>query len=539
MATTEPGPARPTSPQQDMAQQDPGAGIEGLEARTLLSVDVISTVAGDDNSGYNGDGKPATAAELYGPHGVAVDAAGDIFIADSANNRIREVVESSGAAADYNVAIGDIITVAGDGKPGYKGDNGFANQAELDQPSGVAVDAAGDLFIADSENNVIREVIESSGAAAAYGVAIGDIITVAGDNAASATGGYSGDGGPATKAEFRDPNGVAVDAAGDLFIADEQNQVIREVVESSSAAAAYHVAIGDIITVAGVTSPGFIGGYSGDGGPATKAELDFPADLAVDNAGDLFIADRFNDRIREVVESSGAAAALGVAVGDIVTVAGDGTPGYQGYDGPARKAELSNPTGVTLDAAGDLFIADEGNDVVREVVESSSAAVALGVAVGDIVTVAGDGDPGYAGDGGPANVASLLSPTSVAVDEGVLFIADTSNERIREVAPGPDTTETAVTSSVDPSQFGSPITFTATVIDTSTPVTTPSGTVQFVVDGNDYAHPWRWSPDRPASLTRPHSPLARTRSGPSTLRGAPTSRPARRPPSTRRSPAAR
>ena len=199
----------------------------------------IITVAGDGTAGYSGDGGPATAAELNSPLDIAVDSAGDLFIADTGNNVIREVVK----------ATGDIITVAGNGTAGYSGDGGPATAAELDSPRGLAVDSAGDLFIADNGNNVIREVVKATG----------DIITVAGNG----TAGYSGDGGPATAAELNAPIGVAVDSAGDLFIADYGNNVIREVVKAT----------GDIITVAGNGTAG----YSGDGGPATAAELNGPS----------------------------------------------------------------------------------------------------------------------------------------------------------------------------------------------------------------------------------------------------------------------
>jgi hypothetical protein len=191
-------------------------------ARALgAAVGTIITVAGNGKYGYSGDGGPATSAELLYPFGVAVDAAGNLFIADTENNLIREVVESSATARALGVAVGTIITVAGNGYGAgsglgsYHGDGGPATSAELHSPTGVAVDAAGDLFIADTFNNVIREVLEATGT----------IITVAGTGGA----GYSGDGGPATNAEFHYPSGVAVDTVGDVFIADTLNDVVREV----------------------------------------------------------------------------------------------------------------------------------------------------------------------------------------------------------------------------------------------------------------------------------------------------------------------
>ena len=212
------------------------------------------------------------------------------------------------------------MTAAGDGTAGYAGDNGPATAAELDDNKGVAVDSAGDVFITDLDNNVVREVVKASG----------DIITVAGNG----TAGYTGDNGPATAAELKRPSGIAIDSAGDVFIADLLNNVIREVVKAT----------GDIITVAGNGTAG----YSGDGGLATAAELDFPVGVAIDSVGDLFIADNNNEVIREVVK----------ATGDIITVAGNGTAGYSGDNGPATAAELNAPNTVAVDSAGDLFIAD-------------------------------------------------------------------------------------------------------------------------------------------------------------------------------------
>ena len=290
----------------------------------------IVTAVGNGTAGYQGDNGPATAAELDNPWGVAVDSAGDLFIGDANNNVVREVVKLTG----------DIITVAGNGTAGYSGDNGLATDAELNHPAGVAVDSAGDVFVADLDNNVVREVVKATG----------DIITFAGNG----TAGYSGDNGPATAAELDWPRGIDIDSAGDLFIADLVNNVVREVVKAT----------GHIITVAGNGTAG----YSGDGGPATAAELYTPSDVAVDSAGDLFIADWGNSVIREVVK----------ATGDIITFAGNGKAGYSGDGGPATAAELAGDSGVAIDSAGDVFIADTaGNNVVREVVKATGDIITI------------------------------------------------------------------------------------------------------------------------------------------------------------------
>ena len=327
--------------------QDENGG--STEIATLLGPSsTITTVVGNGSSGYSGDGAAAVNAQLTWPDGVAVDAAGDIYIADTYNDVVRKVDTT-----------GVISTVAGNGTWGYSGDGQAATNAELACPTGVAVDAAGDIYIADCYNNVIRKVDHITG----Y------ISTVAGNG----SWGYSGDGEAATSAELSDPAGVAVDAAGDIYIADSGNDVIRKVDTS-----------GYISTVAGNGNYG----YSGDDEAATSAELSYPEGVAVDAAGDIYIADSGNDVVRKVDTS-----------GVISTVAGNGSWGYGGDGEAATGAELSYPTGVAVDAAGDLFIADSDNNAVREVDTS-----------GVISTIAGTGTEGYSGDGGPAGRRTTVIP---------------------------------------------------------------------------------------------------------------------------------
>jgi uncharacterized protein (TIGR03437 family) len=285
---------------------------------------VITTVAGNGTVGYTGDNGPATSAQLNAPYGVAVDSAGNLYIADSANNVIRKV---SG---------GVIATIAGNGTPGYTGDNGPATGAQLSAPSAVALDSAGNLYIADFGNNVVRKVSASNGV----------IATVAGNG----TYGFGGDNGQAINAELYQPEGLAVDSSGNLYIADTSNSRVRKVSTS-----------GVITTVAGNGTPSF----AGDGAAATSAELDEPIGLALDSAGNLYIADLANNRIREV---SG---------GEINTIAGNGTPGYSGDGGAAANAELNEPIGIALDPAGNFYIADFVNDRVR-IMTSSSCTYSIG-----------------------------------------------------------------------------------------------------------------------------------------------------------------
>jgi sugar lactone lactonase YvrE len=525
----------------------------------------ITTVAGNGTPGYNGDNIAATSAELNQPSGVAVDGAGNLYIADLINNRIRKVTPA-----------GTITTVAGNGTPGYNGDNIAATGAKLNVPSGVVVDGVGNLYIADYLNNRIRKVTPG-----------GTITTVAGDgyNAGGAGGiggGYSGDGGPATSAELNVPYGVAVDGVGNLYIADTLNQLIRKVtpdgtittvagggngcpgetdsigigdgciatsavlgntegVAVDGAGNLYIAAGGRIRKVSGTTAPvsfptipigpplppnnvllainssltissvsvpqsqggvqeftvGTIAGcaadgvttnvagsictvqvtfqpgypglrqvplvvqtsaglfqfalqgtgigpmvafgpgtittvagngscavqdangncYNGDNIVATGAELFRPGGVAVDGAGNLYIADVKNNRIRTVTPGAG---------GIITTVAGNGTPGYNNDNIAATSAELNWPASVAVDGAGNLYIADTMNSRIRKVTPD-----------GTITTVAGNGTPGYDSDNIAATSAELNQPSGVAVDgDGNLYIADMSNSRIRKVTPG-------------------------------------------------------------------------------------------------------
>ncbi len=385
----------------------------------------IYTVAGEGRNGPHGDGRPATTAQ-FEADSLNVDGAGDILIADP-EGRVWLVAGRTGTLFGRAMTAGDIYQVAGIGHESYSGDGGPAIEAGLNTPLGVTADAAGNLVITDSENFRIRVVAAKTGTFYGRAMTLGDIYTVAGDG----TAGFSGDGGPATSAELNVPFGVTLDAAGNIVFADSSNNRIRVVAESTGEFYGQSMTAGDIYTVAGDSTAGF----SGDGGPATSAELNNPSSVRLDGAGNLVIADTGNNRIRVVAESTGEFYGQSMTAGDIYTVAGDGTGGYAGDGGPATSARLNAPPGAAVDAAGNLLIADNENQRVRVVAESTGEFYGVAMTAGDIYTVAGDGTEGFSGDGGPATSAELAQPFDVAVDSaGNLLFADAINGRIRMVA---------------------------------------------------------------------------------------------------------
>jgi sugar lactone lactonase YvrE len=375
------------------------ASLRGFEKdspfSTLATVGLnyIRTLAGTGYADYNGDGINATTATLNYPVDLAVDQAGDIYIADDLNNRIRKIT----------VSTGKITTVAGTGIAGYNGDDIDATKANLNRPEGVGVDGVGNVYIADSFNNRLRKVTVSTG----------KITTIAG------TGfkGSSVDGVDAISANLDIPESVCVDLSGNIYIADSANHRIQKVSASTL----------KITTVAGT---GFYG-FSGDGKAATSAELHSPLAVAVDRDGNLYIADTFNHRLRKVTATSGI----------ITTVAGADIPGFTADGIDAIGSQLYYPKGVAVDQSGDIFIADSTNYRIRKVI----------VSTGKMITIAGTGIPGSTGDGVNATSADLNYVTGIAVDLfGNFYIADTSNHRIRSMTGARRTAAPTVAPSMPP-----------------------------------------------------------------------------------------
>ena len=345
--------------------------------RRISDDGIITTVAGNGlGCCFSGDGRPAKGAQLYIPTGIAVDRSGTVYVGDTFNNRVRRI-DSAGI----------ITTIVGTGVPfPASGDGGPAANARIAWPTGLKLDGSGNLYIADAGNMRIRRVSPD-----------GVIQTVAGDGLP----GYYGDGGPAAAAELSWPKDIAFDASENMYIADTANHVIRKVSPD-----------GVITTFAGIGGDiSGAGGYSGDGGPAATARMNQPSGLAVDNAGNVYVSDTENYRVRKITPG-----------GIITTIAGNGTRGYSGDAGLAALAQLTNPTGLAFDAAGNLYIGD-------------GASVRMISVDGVISTVAGDGLVGYTGDGGPATSARTGSWGLAFGSGGKLYVADPWNNAVRLLTP--------------------------------------------------------------------------------------------------------
>lgn len=428
------------------------------------STGIITTIAGTGSggyagAGYSGDNGPASSANLAYPTDLAFDSAGNLYIADSGNNRIRRIAAGSGLSTGAST----ITTVVGTGDYDSYGDGGAASAAALNGPSGIAFDAEGNLYIADTGNNSIRRVQALNGAisgSSTIDIMAGgnfcsgysgpcdlgdetdalsgllnsptDVLPIAGGGFYIADAGNNrirwvdatgvihtlvgggspidpdvGDGGPASSAVLNTPVGLVLGSDGSLYITDSGNARVRQIIASSGS-------ITPASTIATVVGLG-VYGYSGDGGPAAAAKLAYPERLVVDTTGALLFADSGSHVVRRATVGGTIATLAGIGVAGYVVVDGDG--------GPAASARLVDPEGVVAAPDGSLYIAEAGANRIRQV-----------TADGQVLTIAGTGAAGFAGDNGPAIAAQLQAPMDVALDSaGNLYIADTGNHRIRRI----------------------------------------------------------------------------------------------------------
>jgi len=391
----------------------------------------------------------ATTTPLLLPSAIVFDAQGNLYIAETANHIIRKLDTA-----------GNLTTIAGTGTQGFGGDGGPATAAQLDSPQGLALDANQNLYIADTHNHRIRKL----------NLATGQITTIAG----TGTAGFSGDNGPAVAAQLNLPTALALDTNQNLYLADTASHRIRKIAATT----------GIITTVAGDGTQGF----AGDNAVATAASIDSPTGIAVDASGNLYLADTHNHRIRKITAANG----------QIATIAGTGNEAFSGDNAAASSAALALPHGLTVDTAGNLYIADTRNHRIRRIDAVS----------GRITTVAGDGTQAFAGDNGLATTASLDRPRAVvAAAIAPLTLADTGNQRIRQLNAGSIQTTVGIgaTTVPSPSDFtlaatgtdqtivsGSTASFRFSIATEGTPLSSP-----IALSATGLPHTWPQPPSTP------------------------------------------
>jgi RHS repeat-associated protein len=384
--------------------------------QSMTKYDIYDVAGVNGSSGVGGDNTIASQSDLDHPTSVMAWS-GNLYIADTYNNRVQEVAGSAHTEFGQSMTADDVYTVAGSaaGTAGTSGNGGAATSALLDWPSAVWLDGSGDLYIAEANGEDVREV----------SAATSDISDVAGNGDTGVLD--AGDGGAAVDAGLSNTGGIASDAHGDIFIADSWNFRVQEVATYNHTQFGIAMTGGDVYTVAG-SAKGYYGD-SGDGGPATSALLSVPESVVVDSAGNLYISDSASNQVREV----------SAATGYISTIAGStaGTSGDSGNGGPAASALLDEPTGVTVDGAGDVFLTEQGSNQVQEIPAASGTYYGIAMTKGDIYIVAGNsaGTSGDSGDGAKATSALLDEPGGLAVDTaGDIYISDSGNSQIREIA---------------------------------------------------------------------------------------------------------
>jgi NHL repeat len=382
-----------------------------------------TTLAGTGTPGFNGNDVPAGGAELDAPAGIAEDAAGDLFIADAGNCRVREIPARSGRRFGISLRSGHLVTIVG---------GPCRNTNANPPPSALAVDHAGDLFIAFASANRVEELPAANGTGFGTGVRVGRLVNVAGTGAP----GYGGDGQSATASQLDDPSGLAVDAASDLLIADTGNCRLRVVAATAGTRFGVAMTPGHIYTVAGNGTCG----SAGDGGPSLQAELWDPGALTVDAGGDVLVADQGNRTIRELAAHSGSFFGVGIGAGDLGTVAGEGSYGPYLVDGLAalgQVGEVNFPVGIATDPMGNLYVADGDMHSIRLVAATTASLRGQQTVADDMYTAAGAVSVGVLHDKTTWVQTRMVDPTGLALSPtGRLIYSDAGADAVRELPLG-------------------------------------------------------------------------------------------------------
>jgi trimeric autotransporter adhesin len=385
----------------------------------------IYTVAGNGTSGFAGDGGSATSAALFEPCAVTVDGAGNLLIADTLHGRVRVVAATGGTFYGRRMTAGDIYTIAGDGQFGFNGDGGIATRASLADPSGVAVDSAGNLLIADYGSDRVRAVAVRSGMFYGLRMIAGHIYTVAGTGFPSTTV----NGALATGTQLPGYMTVKLDKLGNLLITSEGNARVLYLPARAGVFWGQRMKSGHLYSIAGDGADG----YSGDGGLAAKATI-YPGEAITDSAGNLVIADTETSRVQVVAARTGWFWGLRMQAGHIYTVAGNGIQASSGLGGPAVRASIAGPAELALDGVGDLIISEIWGERVVVLARRSGTFYGQHLIANHLYSLAGDGSRGFSGDGGPATQATFDGPDALALDPADnIVVSDTSNARIRVI----------------------------------------------------------------------------------------------------------
>jgi hypothetical protein len=410
-----------------------------------MTANYIYSLAGISLDGYNGEGKLSTECELIFPEGLAQDPSGNLYFADTEGHRVRMIPKTNGSYFGQSMTANRVYTIAGTGSEGYSGDDEAATVSQLNYPFKLAVDPDGNILIADSSNHRIRVVAMTSGTHYGQSMTANYIYTMAGNG----TDGYTGDNESATGASLNQPYDVQLDPGGNVMIVDNTNHRIRMVPNVSGTYFGQSMTANYIYTIAGNGS----GGYSGDDESATNSQINSPSGIAADGAGNIYIADQGNFRIRMVPRTSGTYFGQSMTANSIYTVAGNGTDGYLGDDVAATGTRIGGLAGVAVDGGGNLYMADSVTNRVRMVPRRPGTFYGQSMNASSIYTIAGEGGAEYDGENAPATGKSVYSPFGLlAGADHCLYVAEYTS-KVRMIAGEdfiqPSTSTLAVTTGVE------------------------------------------------------------------------------------------